>query len=113
MNNSTEPEVDHDPQLIAIKGMSTADREHFKQIGKDMYGHLKFKGVKLMDELDSKPDEQELVAYICRQLDDGIHPSMLSTGEHKVLADSYGPKWYEKWRYVVGDLDDIVTFDRT
>jgi|UniRef100_A0A6C0LVB6 hypothetical protein len=110
MENHDGPNVTHDPELVAIKSLDASQREYFKKIGKEMYGHLKFKGVDLMNTL--KPPKEDLRAFVSNQLDDGIHPSALTEGEHKVMTDNFGPKWYENWGYVEGDLTEIITVDR-
>ena len=110
MNMSKGPEVIDDPSAIAIKNLDAKDRETFKNLGKEMYGHLKFKGVDLLNSLE--PPDDDLIAYVTRQLDDGMHPSCMSAGEHKVLCEHHGPEWYTRWKYVEGDLTDIVTVDR-
>jgi hypothetical protein len=100
----------NDYTAVAVNGLDQYGKEAFKNIGKEMFGHLRFKGVQLINE--TKPSDAEIVAYIVRQLDDGIHPSILEEGEKETLTLHLGSEWYLKWGYVVGDLTEIVTVDR-
>jgi hypothetical protein len=100
----------NDYSEVAVSGLDQYGKEAFKNVGKEMFGHLRFKGVKLINE--SKPSVDEITAYIVRQLDDGIHPSMLEEGEKETLTVNLGAEWYLKWGYVVGDLTEIITVDR-
>jgi hypothetical protein len=100
----------NDHELMAVNGLTQYEKETYKEIGKEMFGHLKFKGVKLINA--TKPSDDELTAYISQQLNDGIHPSMLDEGEHEVMLLNLGSEWYIKWGYIEADLTDIVTVDR-
>lgn len=104
-----QKKIIEDHTLQAVDALDATDRENFKKLGKELYGHLNFKGVSLIND---DVIEDDLVAFVTRQLDDGMHPSCLEEGEHKVMNDKYGDKWYERWNYVHGDLTEIVTLDR-
>jgi hypothetical protein len=100
----------NDFETVAVAGLTKEEKETFKTVGKEMFGHLRFKGVKLIN--DTKDSDDELTAYVVRQLDDGIHPSILEEGEKETMTINLGPEWYTKWGYVVGDLTEIITVDR-
>ena len=100
-----------DHELHAIASMSNEDRDNFKKLGMEMFGHNKFKGVSLVN--NSEPPEDEVTAFVTRQLDDGIHPSFLEEGEIKVLETNFGNEWYKKWGYEEGDLTEIITLNRS
>ena len=107
----TDDDFVHDPQLQAVDLMSYSDKQAYKKIGKELFGHSNFSGAKLINNL--KSDKHDNIAFVTKQLDDGIHPSYLEEGECKILENQYGPTWYLKWGYVEGDLTSIVTVDRT
>lgn len=100
----------NDYEQVAVSGLDTYQKEDYKNIGKEMFGHLRFKGVQLINE--TKKSDNEITAYIVRQLDDGIHPSVLDDGEKETMTLHFGAEWYTRWKYVVGDLTEIVTVDR-
>lgn len=109
MSDKTEVDT-NDHELLAVQGLPQNAKEVYKEIGHDLFGHLKFKGVSLIQETKTTPDE--IAAYVIQQLKDGIHPSMLEEGDKALLCLNFGNEWYIKWGYVEADLTEIVTIDR-
>jgi len=106
--SSTSETVDH--ELTAVKGLSNEGMVTYNKIAKGLFSHLQFKGAGMLQSM--KPSEDEIIAYITQQLKDGLHPSMMEENEVNVMKEKYGDKWYTKWGYVEGDLDEIVTVSR-
>jgi hypothetical protein len=100
----------NDHELAAVNGLSVDDKEIYKKLGKEMFGHLNFKGHELVNNI--KPDQYEVLAYIVQQIKDGLHISMLEEGEVEIMHKTYGATWYTEWGFVEGDLHDIVTVDK-
>lgn len=110
MASTQEDKIDvNDFESLAIHKMTADEKRQYRELGKQMFGSLNFKGREIIDEND---DPDEVRAFVVRQLDDGIHPSIMEEGEVKVMESNYGVNWYEKWGYVEGDLTEIVTVDR-
>jgi hypothetical protein len=91
----------------ALDAMSEEEKQRYKNIGEELYGHLDFNDGKVLKQLP--PPMAEAIAYLCEQLKSGLHPSMMEENEQAVMSEGYGEKWYENWGYVEGDLTDIVT----
>ena len=101
---------ENDHTDAAVKNLSLGEKITYNQFMKDMYGHLTFKGQNLIN--NGEPLEEETIAFIVRQLNDGIHPSVMEGSEIAVLVKEFGDDWYKNWGYVQGDLTEIVTVDR-
>lgn len=109
MEQGKKIDVD-DYETLAVHHMTHEQKIQYRELGKEMFGNLNFKGREMIDEEDDDPNE--VCAFVCQQLDDGIHPSMMEEGEVKVMETNFGEEWYLKWNYVKGDLTEIVTVDR-
>ena len=94
----------------AVKNLPVGEKISYNEFMKDMYGHLNFNGQNLVNK--GEPIEEETIAFVVRQLNDGIHPSVMEESEIAVLVKHFGDEWYKNWGYVKGDLTEIVTIDR-
>lgn len=92
---------------VSIKSLSNQQKEEFKMIASDIYGHSHFKDARLLS--NQPPSDAELLAYIELQIRDGIHISFLEDGEKIILKKTYGDNWPEKFGYTISDITQIVT----
>ena len=95
---------------VAVKNLPIGEKISYNDFMKDMYGHLNFKGKNLVN--NGEPVEEETTAFVIRQLNDGMHPSLMEESEIAVLVKQLGDEWYKNWGYVEGDLKEIVTLER-
>lgn len=95
---------------IAVKNLPVGEKISYDKFMKDMYGHLNVNGKTLVN--NGEPIEEEIIAFVVRQLNDGIHPSVLDESEIALLVKHFNDEWYTLWGYVKGDLTEIVTIDR-
>ena len=95
---------------VAVKNLPVGEKITYNTFIKDLYGHLNFQGKNTVN--NGEPIEEETIAFVVRQLNDGIHPSVMEESEIAVLVKELGDEWYKKWGYVKGDLTEIVTLDR-
>jgi len=91
----------------ALAALSPEEKERYKDIGERMYGHMNFEDAGMLANPGAKMTEA--LACVEAQIRSGLHPSDLAANEKALLADAYGEKWYEKWGFVVDDLEEIVT----
>ena len=95
----------------AMNAMSEEEKQRYKAIGEELYGHLDFNDGKVLKQLPLPIEEA--IACLVEQLKSGLHPSAMEENEKAVMSEGYGDKWYERWGYVEGDLTDIVTLKQT
>jgi hypothetical protein len=91
----------------ALAAMSDEEKRKYAEIGKELYGHMNFEDSEVLNNVP--PPMAEAGAYVEKQLQSGLHPSMMEENEKALMADLYGEDWYIKWGYVKEDLNDIVT----
>ena len=91
----------------AMSGMSLEEREHYKLIGKEMYGSINFEDNQIMNNLP--PPMKEAAAYIERSIKDGQHISFLEKEEKQLMQEVHGVEWYKRYGFVKDDLEKIVT----
>lgn len=114
MNNVTTNNVlpqgdnlfDNPMVRAASMSMSNEDKEKYKRLGEEMYDNVDFVSG---DVNNLPPPMAEAVAYLSTQLQAGMHPSVLESNEQELLSQAYGPTWYQRWGYVLGDLREIIT----
>jgi hypothetical protein len=94
----------------AMKAMTPEQRQHYKEVGEQMYGNMNFKN----STISIEPAEQMVEAklYITELLKSGLHPSDMDENEKMVMENEYGAEWYKKWGYVMEDLERIVTLKK-
>jgi hypothetical protein len=92
-----------DPMINnAVKNLTPEQVEHYKNIGKEMYGSIDFEKSKVLNNIPPYMDES--LAYISSGLRSGILPKDLEKEEIAVLEECYGKEWYEKFGYTKDDL---------
>ena len=94
---------------VAVKNLPVGEKISYNQFIKDMYGN-KSNEQTLVNK--GEPVEEESIAFVVRQLNDGIHPSVMDECEIALLVTQFGEEWYKNWGYAKGDLTEIVTVDR-
>jgi len=88
----------------ALKSLTPAQREQYRQMGEYMYGDLKFEDKINMNKV--APPMEEAAVYIAEGLKSGLHPSYLDENEVAVLQEVYGEDWYTNWGYTKEDLEE-------
>ena len=92
----------------AKKTMSPEQIEEYKQIGENMYNGIDF--VNADGTKETIPSEMmDAILYVLDSIRSGQHISTLDEREKDLLKNTYGNKWYKKFGYKRGDLDEIVT----
>jgi hypothetical protein len=105
-NETSDYDLFDNPMVrSALAAMSDEDKEQYRLIGEQMYGSMNFEDARYL--IDPNAQMTEALACLESQLRSGLHPSDLEDNEKAVLADAYGPKWYEKWGFVEQDLNQI------
>jgi len=89
----------------AFNALSEDEKQKYKRIGKELYGHLNFEDGKVLSELP--PPMEEAIAYVSEQLKSGLHPSMMDEDEKALMQECYGNEWFVKWGYTLEDLTEI------
>ena len=88
----------------AMAALSDEDKEKYRKIGEQIHS---------IDYTNGKSEEPaamvEGAAYLVANLRSGLHPSMMSDTEQKLMAEMHGEKWYARWGYIEEDLKSIVT----
>jgi hypothetical protein len=95
----------NNPMIVAaLAALSDEDKEKYKKIGEQIHS---------IDYTNGQAEEPaamvEGAAYLVANLRSGLHPSMMSDMEHKLMVEMHGGKWYTRWGYVEEDLKNIVT----
>lgn len=93
----------------ASAAMSEEDKEKYKRLGEEMYNNVDFVSGDINSNLPNPM--AEATAYLCTQLQAGMHPSVLESNEKALLSEAYGPTWYTRWGYVIEDLTEIITLN--
>jgi hypothetical protein len=92
-----------DPMINnAVKNLTPEQIEHYKMVGKEMYGSIDFEQSKVLNKIPPYMDES--LAYISSGLRSGILPKDLEKEEITVLEECYGKEWYENFGYTKEDL---------
>ena len=86
----------------SMKSLTPAQKERYQQLG-DAY----FKDIDMETSTVNNNPVDDLVAYLVTAVKSGLHPSYLDDGEKKILKDSLGDKWYEKYNFTKDDLEKI------
>jgi len=103
-----EQDLFSNPMITAaMAAMSNEDKEKYRQIGEQMYGHMNFEDARHL--INPEVRMTEALACLESQLRSGLHPSDMEDNEKAVLSDAYGDNWYEKWGFVKKDLSEITT----
>jgi hypothetical protein len=88
----------------AMAALSDEDKEKYRKMGEQIHS---------IDYTTGQSEEPaamvEGAAYLVANLRSGLHPSMMSDTEHKLMTEMYGEKWYSRWGYIEEDLKSIVT----
>jgi hypothetical protein len=94
----------------AMKAMTPEQKQHYKEVGEQMYGNMNFKN----STISIEPEEQmaEAKLYLRELIKSGLHPSHMEENEKAVMENEYGKEWYKEWGYVKEDLDRIVTLKK-
>jgi hypothetical protein len=87
----------------ATRAMTSEQKDKYKTVGEEMYNNIDFETGKILDNVKDSSD------YIYVQIRSGLHPSHLDDNEKKIMFQTHGDKWYEKFGYVEEDLTKIVT----
>ena len=107
--NSNENTIWSNPMVSAAKkALSPEDLERWKDMGEAMFNGINFEN----NKVELMPAEEEAKLYVEEQLKSGLHPSMMEDNEKALMEHIHGETWYEKWGYVAGDLNDIVTLKK-
>lgn len=88
-----------DPILRAYESLSPEEKERYRKIGEDLYGHINFETGEIKQEMDALG---ELISAV----KSGLHPKELSGEELGFLSSSLGEKWYEKFGYKKEDIEE-------
>ena len=88
----------------ARNSLTKEQLDRYKSLGEEMYGVVDFDNCKLYDD-----SLNEAYLYVREQLKSGLHPSMMSENEKRIMEEMEGKECYTKWDYVKEDLNDIVT----
>ena len=107
-NNEQVPDggdLFNNPMIAAaIAALSEEDKEKYRKIGEQIHS---------IDYTSGKANEPtamiEGAAYLVANLRSGLHPSMMSDTEQKLMVEMHGEKWYARWGYIEEDLKNIVT----
>ena len=98
---------DNPMSRAALAALSDEDKQKYKEIGKELYGHINFENGQALNNMP--PPMAEAVAYLETQINAGMHISVLEPHEKEIMNDAYGEDWFEKWGYVEKDLMEICT----
>ena len=102
--NYNQYDLFNNPMVEAARQSMTPEMlENYKRLGESMYKDIDFENGTIEIAID------ESLKKLDHTIRSGLHPSMLSEDEKKLLSEELGEKWYEKYGYVEGDLNDIVT----
>lgn len=104
MSNYNQYDLFNNPMVKAAKDAMTPEiLENYKRLGESMYKDIDFENGTIQNIIDDSIKKLDCV------LKSGLHPSMLSDDEKKLLNEEIGEKWYEKYGYIKEDLDEIIT----
>ena len=88
----------------AMAALSDEDKEKYRKMGEQIHS---------IDYTTGQSEEPaamvEGAAYLVANLRSGLHPSMMSDTEQKLMTEMHGEKWYSRWGYIEEDLKSIVT----
>lgn len=107
LRNSSDDLFNNPMTQAAIAALSNEDKERYRFIGEQLYGNIDYEENKVLNNMPLAM--VEAVACIERQLQSGLHPSMLEDNEKAILRDVYGENWFLEWGYIKEDLDSIIT----
>ena len=90
----------------AKKSMTSEDIANYQKLGEEFYKNIDFEKCEVNN---LPPLMHESFIYIDSMIKSGYHPSMMEVDEKNLMKEVLGENWYEKYGYVEGDLNDIVT----
>lgn len=89
----------------ALKALTPEQVENYQKIGQQMYGDVNFTDNKILSNLN--PPMAEAVGYIEIGLKSGLHPNDLEENEIKLLEETFGATWYERYGYSRDEVNEV------
>lgn len=91
----------NDMVKAAKAAMSKEDIEKYAALGESMYKDIDFENGTIANQLE------DAVRILEIEIKSGLHPTMMSENEKKILQDKYGEKWYDHFGFTEKDLTEI------
>jgi hypothetical protein len=102
--NINESNLFNNPFIDAARNsLSPEDIEKYRKMGESMYKDIDFENGTINQCIEDALKKIEI------SLRSGLHPSMLTEDEKKLLNTEVGEKWYEKYGYTKEDLNEFYT----
>jgi len=93
-------------QNMAVEGLDAGAKMAYQDIASVLCGgEGSVVGSELLDL------KEEKVAFVIRQIKDGLHPSLMDPGEQKIMFETFGQEWYLDYGYIREDCFALITID--